>query len=723
MAFLYFRQFAKSNFASTALCIPHFGWLAKQKLFTLGWLIACALISFLPNLALAAVPGDDCGFQTHTQTYYGATSNGARGAYLAEHFPVAFPNGLTVGYANGRTLKLTSADAVASFLPSSTSNTELLDASYLNPIKPTGNSKKNGTNTYASNLAGQVVALTLSVAFDQVDSGFSTASTQLKDAVLTSGVFAGKTVAFVLEQANVVLGGGTSSYSLGQLTTAVTDINEGYDNGRTINLLTCLVGCNLLPPVVLGPLTYCQGATPTLLSSSVTLLTGALLQVYTTATGGTALPTDFKPLTATVGTATYYVAQTLGTCESSRVPLVVNVVAAPTAPTISPALAVNTSNIAAWGDSFTDANYGRYPATLLQLSGYAVANLGVGGQSSAQIKERMLAAPDKRTWPVIIWAGRNDGRDQIAQTEANIAAMVANLTHTNYLVLPVFNGAGEGKGSYEYQQIMALNSNLARTYGSHYLDVRSHIVSNYNASSAQDVADYAADIPPTSLRQDFLHPNTAGSDLIANYIYMHFDQLFNGGVVLRYCQGEQANPLSLAFTAPSAGATFRYYTSALAPLPLGTGTAYAPSTSSLGSTTYYVSQVVGGCESSRTPIRVEVSDCAAMQARSGLLSGLTNTLLSATGQTLGFVASVLMVYPNPLSNQATVSFGLPKGQAYSLALYNGNGYMVQQIASGTAPINQQYSYSIDGQKLPVGLYTVRLTAGSASQSFRLTVSR
>jgi len=699
MVFLYFRSQA------TTLLLDRDSKISIQNLASLAsgrssfcLLLLLWLVGFVSNDALAVQAAADCGFQTHAQSYYGTATTGS---YLADHFSAAFPTGLIAGCSGGRTLRITSAAAVANFLPSPVGTTEVLDANYLNPIKP----RSNGTNVYASNFAGQVVVLTLSVGFDLADASYSSANVPLKDAVITSGVFSGKTVNFVLNQANLVLGGCTSQYSLEQLTTIITAINESYDNGKSSDLLTCQATCNVPLPVVAEPVAYCIGSATSPLSNSVTLAAGATLQIYTTAAGGTSLASNFQPSTSAISSTTYYLAQAIGDCESNRVPVVVSIVTKPSAPTIVPSLTANTSNVAAWGDSFTDSNFGRYPATLSKLSGYNVVNLGVGGQNSTQVKTRMLADAQKRTWPAIIWAGRNDSRDQIAQTEANIASMVANLTHTNYLVISVFNGEGEGKGTYAYSQIKTLNSDLAKTYGTHYLDVRSYMVSQYNTSSAQDAAFYTADIPPASLRQDFLHPNTAGSDVIANYIYAHLNQLVIGGVVVQYCQGEQPAPLSSAFNTPSTGATLRFYDSPTATTPVGSGNSYAPATSTGGTSLFYVSQAVGTCESTRTPIMVSVNDCDAM-ARAG--AGTSTDVV------------YMSVYPNPFDTQAIVGVQLPTGQSYSLELYNATGALVQHLATATATATEQ-TYSINSISLTAGLYIVRLNAGHSSQSFRLTL--
>ncbi|GGF20940.1 Ig-like domain-containing protein [Hymenobacter cavernae] len=474
--------------------------------------------------------------------------------------------------------------------------------------------------------------------------------------------------------------------------------------------------CDVTAPVVTSPLTYCQGSAASALSSSITLTSGAMLQLYTTATGGAPLTSDFRPPTTIISSTTYYAAQVVGNCESSRTPVVVNVVTAPSPPTLVSSLAINTSTIAAWGDSFTDSNFGRYPSILSQLSGRTVTNLGVGGENSGLIANRMLADTQKRTWPTIIWAGRNDPRNQSAQTKANIAAMVAALPHTDYLILSVCNGAGEGKGTYEYQQIIALNNDLARIYGAHYLDVRSYLVSKYIADNAQDAADYAADIPPTSLRRDFLHPNEAGSSLIANYIYGHLNQLLSGSVIARYCQGSQATPLSAAFSAPDANATLRFYADASATTPLSVETTYAASTTAISAATYYVAQGIGNCESRRTPIMIEIVDCNATAARPSTFGNVANTPASST-------ELVLAVYPNPFELEATVDFSLPTEQSYTLDLYNTTGKLVRHLADGTPAAGKQYSCPISSTALDAGLYMVRLHAGTTHKTLRLNLTR
>jgi hypothetical protein len=158
---------------------------------------------------------------------------------------------------------------------------------------------------------------------------------------------------------------------------------------------------------------------------------------------------------------------------------------------------------------------------LKYLTGKTFYNGGVSGETSEQIAARMLEATDKFTYGVIIEAGRNN-YTPLAQVISDIAKMVAALGHTNYMVLSVFNGSGEGTGTAAYDSIIALNDTLAAIYGSNFIDARTYLVSQYNPGIAQDVTDHANDVPPTSLRQDFLHPNKFGAWLIAQYIYSNF---------------------------------------------------------------------------------------------------------------------------------------------------------------------------------------------------------
>lgn len=169
------------------------------------------------------------GFTTITQGGWGAKAAGNNwGTYRDLNFANAFPDGLIIG-SGSRTIKLTTAKAVDDFLPSSTTPRVLNSGNLINP-----------GGTYKNVLAGQAVALTLNLRFDQVNPNFSSSDTWLGNLVVISGTFTGWTVNQVLMEANKILGGETSIFSASEINNILDSINNNYDNGNTnLGLLAC----------------------------------------------------------------------------------------------------------------------------------------------------------------------------------------------------------------------------------------------------------------------------------------------------------------------------------------------------------------------------------------------------------------------------------------------------------------------------------------------------
>ncbi|MCQ2959705.1 MAG: glycosyl hydrolase family 8 [Bacteroidales bacterium] len=83
-------------------------------------------------------------------------------------------------------------------------------------------------------------------------------------------------------------------------------------------------------PEAKSPILYCKGAATTALSA-----TGKNIQWYSTATAATALATTPVPSSSVVKDVTYYVTQTVDGCESEREEVIVSVVDKPAAPEIT----------------------------------------------------------------------------------------------------------------------------------------------------------------------------------------------------------------------------------------------------------------------------------------------------------------------------------------------------------------------------------------------------
>lgn len=120
-------------------------------------------------------------------------------------------------------------------------------------------------------------------------------------------------------------------------TTTTYTLTSAYASNGCTNTNKVTVNVNPLPtaPVATTAYTYCQGITATTLTATATA--GNTLRWYTVATGGTPLATAPTPSTSLTGTTTYYVAQvvTATGCEGPRTAITITVNATPTAPVVT----------------------------------------------------------------------------------------------------------------------------------------------------------------------------------------------------------------------------------------------------------------------------------------------------------------------------------------------------------------------------------------------------
>ncbi|MDO8435922.1 MAG: SipW-dependent-type signal peptide-containing protein [bacterium] len=165
---------------------------------------------------------EDNRFQTHTQGGWGSRAHGNNpGNYRDDNFDAAFPNGATIGDANGFTALFTDAEAVEDFLPAGGTPMPLGE-DYIDP-----------TDTEAGVLAGQTLALTLNVGFDLYDPDFAPSINNLGDYVINDSSVPcnGMTAQEVLDEANTILGGLSGSFSASDINDCATWINEKFEDG------------------------------------------------------------------------------------------------------------------------------------------------------------------------------------------------------------------------------------------------------------------------------------------------------------------------------------------------------------------------------------------------------------------------------------------------------------------------------------------------------------
>jgi hypothetical protein len=181
------------------------------------------------------------GFLTYTQGGWGVAPNGNNpGTYLNNNFATAFPGPayLTIGCTNK--LQLTSATAVRNFLPNGTTPSLLPSGTKVNPTR------SNFSNVFA----GQLVALALNLRFDIRFANFAPSTANLKDQIIATGPFRGKTVQFLFDNANLKIGGCSNAFNatLSDYTNAIDNVNRSYDNGTNSgNYVVCpflAVTCN-----------------------------------------------------------------------------------------------------------------------------------------------------------------------------------------------------------------------------------------------------------------------------------------------------------------------------------------------------------------------------------------------------------------------------------------------------------------------------------------------
>lgn len=194
------------------------------------------------------------------------------------------------------------------------------------------------------------------------------------------------------------------------------------------------------------------------------------------------------------------------------------------------------STIACWGDSLTDGAGGggtTYPGVLASALGRTVYEGGVGGETSSQILTRILADTAHRDWTSIFWMGRNN----YAAAQTVVEDILDGTDHltpstSRLLVLSVLNGdystsqgdsTDEWQGGDEYDEIIALNDELGKTFGPAYVDIRRYLI-DYGlrdaaiTPTAQDLIDIGHDVVPLSLRSDKIHLNAAGYTVVGNYV-------------------------------------------------------------------------------------------------------------------------------------------------------------------------------------------------------------
>ena len=319
-----------------------------------------------------------------------------------------------------------------------------------------------------------------------------------------------------------------------------------------------------------SPLSYCQGATALSLLSNATAAAGGTLVWYTVAAGGTGSATPIIPSTTSSGTTSYYVSQIIGTCEGPRSPIVVTVLPASVAPTVTtpltfcqgtttiPTLSATGTNILWWGTNATGgASNTTAPILLSTTAGtviyYVTQNTnGCVSNPRTPITVNVTATPLAPTTTTTFTYCQGVTAPQLSATT------LAGYTLTWYATLAATTGTATAP------------TPSTTTVGStiYYVGASNGVCPGPRTAITVNVT--ATPVAPTVVTP------------------------------ITYCQGVTASILT------ANGTNLLWYTQA-APGGTSSATAPTPITTAVGSTPYYVSSSIGTCEGPRALINIVVN--------------------------------------------------------------------------------------------------------------------
>jgi hypothetical protein len=381
---------------------------------------------------------------------------------------------------------------------------------------------------------------------------------------------------------------GTTNYYVSQ-----TNTTTGCEGPRA--LIAVVVNALPVAPTVTTPVNYCQGATATALTA-----TGTGLLWYTVATGGTGTATAPTPSTSTVGTTNYYVSQTSATtgCEGSRALIAVVVNALPAAPTVTTPV---TYCAGATASALT--------ATGTGLKWYTVATGGTGSATAPTPSTATAGTTNYYVSQTNTTTGCEGSRSLIAVVVNALPAAPTVTTPVTYCQNATASALTATGTSLKWYTVATggTGSTTAPTPSTATAGTFNYYVSQTNGTTGCE--------SPRALIAVVINPLPTAPTVTTP---------------VNYCQGATSTALT------ATGTSLLWYTAATG--GTGSATAPTPSTATVGSTNYYVSQTTAlGCEGSRALIVVSINPipvAPTVTTPINLCRGITASALTATGTNL-----------------------------------------------------------------------------------------
>lgn len=426
-----------------------------------------------------------------------------------------------------------------------------------------------------------------------------------------------------------------SSSSVGNTTYYVSQNSTGCEGPRAS--ITVQISAAPAAPTVVNPIEYCLNATPTALTA-----TGTNLLWYSASTGGTSTNTAPTPVTTATGNFTFYVSQSSGTCESPRALITVQVIAAPAAPAVTTPV-----------QYCLNATASPLSATGTSLLWYTTAAGGTG----------VVNAPTPSTTATgstIYYVSQTSNTCESQRTPITVTVVAS-------APLPTANTSIGYCQNAPASPLTATGSNLlwylAATGGTGSATAPTPVTTVVGS-----VTYYVSQTISTCESQRLAIVVTVTASPVAPTV----------NTPVSYCQLAS----SIALTATGNG--LLWYTNPTG--GTGTSTAPVPSTTTAGTTIYYVSQTVSGCESQRAAISVQVNASPAAP----VIVSPVNYCLNAPAVALSATGSNLLWYANATGGIGSSSVPVPSTNTTGTTNYyvsQGNGSCESPRALITVTVN------------------------------------
>lgn len=174
----------------------------------------------------------------------------------------------------------------------------------------------------------------------------------------------------------------------------------------------------------------------------------------------------------------------------------------PTAVINGDSMAQGSSDLGFWSSALSALIPGSPP----------MENMGIGGETGAQILTRFTAESASLTAKRILWGGHNSYDPDTWKTQ--VADMIAYTSGglSNFALLPVFPSAADDADRRASKA--ALHAYFKSAYGPHYIHeaLENAVALGGPGQAYEDATSFAKGVPPSGLRFDDLHLNPTGNE-------------------------------------------------------------------------------------------------------------------------------------------------------------------------------------------------------------------